>query len=103
MPDDSPKKDFHVEQLVQEHGKDISGLGEKLAKCYSEERYEDFQKDVEKIVIKTLGSKDGRAEVKEYSKEATKEYMEQDTWRKVTFWLPTVVAIIAVLVAIFKK
>lgn len=102
MPTEEPKKDFHAEQLVQEHSKDISGLGEKLGKCYSEERYNVFQEHVEKIVIKTLGSKDGRAEIKTYATEATKDFLAQDTWRKVTFWLPTIVAIIAVLVAIFK-
>jgi vacuolar-type H+-ATPase subunit E/Vma4 len=101
MPPD-PKKDFDVSTLVQEHGKDISGLGEKLAKCFSEERYNVFQEHVEKIVIKTLGSKDGRKEVKEYSTEATKEYLDENTWRKVTFWLPTIIAAVAIIVAIFK-
>ena len=101
MPPD-PKKDFDVGTLVQEHGKDISGLGEKLAKCFSEERYSVFQEHVEKIVLKTLGSKEGRTEIKEYSTEATKDFLQHDNWRKVTFWLPTVIAVLAVLVAIFK-
>ena len=100
MPD--PKKDFDVSTLVQEHGKDITGLGEKLAKCFSEERYSVFQEHVEKIVLKTLGGKDGRKEIKEYATEATKEFLQHDTWRKITFWLPTTVAILAVLVAWLK-
>lgn len=43
------KKDFDPETLLRDHGKDISGLAEKLGKCYSSERYEDFQGAVEKI------------------------------------------------------
>ncbi|MEO8637763.1 MAG: hypothetical protein ABI430_02585 [Candidatus Taylorbacteria bacterium] len=54
--EETSKKDFHVEKLVEEHGKDISGIVEKLLKSYSSERYKDFQKDVEEIVGRYLKS-----------------------------------------------
>lgn len=56
IPIDS-KKDFNAETLLQEHGKDISGLSEKLNRCYSQDRYKEFQKDVEEIAEKFLKSK----------------------------------------------
>jgi len=99
---DEPKNDFEVGKLVQEHDKDILGLAEKLAKCFSLDRYDVFQEHIEKLVLKTLGSKDGRKEVKEYATEATKEFLQHDTWRKITFWLPIVVAVLAVFVAWLK-
>lgn len=103
MPPADSKKDFNTETLLNEHGKDISGLSEKLGKCYSEDRYNVFQEHVEKIVLKTISAKDGRKEIKEYATEATKEFLHHDTWRKITFWLPTAVAVLAVLVAYFKQ
>lgn len=51
-----PKKDFNAETLINEHGKDISGLVDKVTKCYSSERYEEFQGAVEKITLRYIKS-----------------------------------------------
>lgn len=48
------KKDFNTDTLLNEHAKDISSLSEKADKCYSSERYEDFQEAVEKITGRYL-------------------------------------------------
>lgn len=61
MADPEPKKDFDTATLLNDHGKDISGLAEKLGKCYSAERYEDFQEAVEKLVGRYLKSTVGWA------------------------------------------
>lgn len=53
---DESKKDFNAETLLNEHGKDISGLSDRVGKCYSTEKYEDFQGAVEKIVSRYLKS-----------------------------------------------
>lgn len=53
MPEEV-KKDFDTATLLNEHGGDISRLGDKVAKCYSSERYEKFQDAVEKIALRTI-------------------------------------------------
>jgi hypothetical protein len=72
-----PKKDFDTATLLNDHGKDITGLSEKLAKCYSSERYEDFQAAVKKNVLEVMGSDEGRDKIKAHAKESTKEYNEE--------------------------
>lgn len=79
----------------------MDALVERVEKCYSAERYEEFQEVVEKIVIRTIDGS-GREKIKGHAKEAAKQFLDEDTWRKITFWIPTIVAIIAVIVAIYK-
>ena len=108
MPPSDPKKDFDTTALLIEHKGDISRLVEKVAKCYSEERYEEFQLAVEKISLKTIDGM-GREKIKAHAKEATKEYDEEEKRDKKNFWTPNIIQIIiavvaglALIVAIFK-
>ncbi len=96
-----PKKDFDTNTLLNEHGKDISGLGEKLGKCYSKENFQIFQEDVEKIVLKTIDSGNGRNNIKSYVVETIKEYNRDNTWEKVKFWVPTILSAIAIVATIY--
>ncbi len=56
-----PEQDFNTKELLNEHKKDISTLGEKVTKCYSSENYEYFQTAVEKIVSRYLKASVGWA------------------------------------------
>lgn len=76
-------------------------LEERLDKCYSKEDYKCFQEDVTKISLATIGSEDGRTAVKKHAKEAAKDFFEEDAWRKMKFWIPTIISVLAVAVAIF--
>lgn len=98
-PASDPKKDFNAEALLNEHGKDISGLNEKLAKCYSEERYEFFESAVEKITL-TIIDGSGRTKIKAHAKEAAGEYSRENGWTKLTFWLPWAISAASLVVAI---
>jgi hypothetical protein len=81
---------------------DIVHVHEKLEKCYSQERYSDFQEAVKKITLDVLGHDDGKAKIKPCAREATKEFFEEDSWRKAKLWIPVALSIAAVLVSIFK-
>lgn len=80
---------------------DVDALGEKVQKCYSQDRYEEFQGAVEKITLKTLDATEGRKKVKELAKESAKEYSEDQGWKNKQFWIPVVVSLIGLGVAIF--
>lgn len=97
MPPLEIKTDFDAKTLLNDHGKDITGLGEKVAKCYSQDRYEDFQNAVERIVLKTMGGKDGIKEIKEHATEATKTYLADEKWKQKTFLIPTIASIISII------
>ena len=84
----------------------VSGLDDKVSKCYSTERYEEFQSAVETIALKVLDAGNGREKIKNHAKEATKEYMDINGWEKFKVWVPMIVAVAAVIVsvvAIYKK
>ncbi len=91
------KNDFNIDELVksQDHLKDMSALQEKLGKCYSEDRYREFEGTVEGIAIKTLQLDEPRKKIKEYATEAAKEYFQSSTWNQIKFWVPTVISILA--------
>jgi len=91
MPPD-PKKDFDTATLLNEHEGDIYRLGEKVAKCYSTERYAEFQDAVETIVLRTIDGT-GREKIKVHSKESAKEFNLEDGWTKKKFWIPVVVSL----------
>lgn len=95
------KTDFDTKTLLNDHGKDITGLGEKVNKCYSQDKYEDFQNAVEKIVLKTMGGKDGIKEIKEHATDATKNYLAQEIWKQKTFWIPIILAAVSIIISIF--
>lgn len=95
-----PKKDFNAVNLLQEHQKDITGLGEKLLKCYSIERYEDFQTAVKKIMLEMIGSEEGRVKIKAHATESAKEYDEGKNETKKNFWTPNIIQIIIGVIAL---
>lgn len=84
---------------AQDHAKDIQALTEKLNKCYSTERFKDFQKDVEENVLKTMGSEEGVKKIKLHATTAAKDYFLSGTANQVRFWLPFIVTLI---VAVFE-
>lgn len=100
--------DFDAKTLLNDHGKDISGLAEKVGKCYSEDRFQTFQKDVKTIVLEILGHDDGKAKMKEWTEgiadkavETYKKSNKDGNWTKLTFWLPTAISIIALASTIY--
>lgn len=80
---------------------DINALDDKVAKCYSSERYPEFQEVVRKIIIEVIGSDEGRKKIKAHAKEAAKEYKEENGWSKIQFWLPTIISVLVLIVAVF--
>jgi len=100
MPPSEIKTDFDTKTLLNDHGKDITGLGERVAKCYSQDRYEEFQTAVERIALKTMGGKDGVKEIKEHATEATKNYLTTEKWKQKTLWIPVVVSVISAIASI---
>lgn len=79
---------------------DVNAVEEKISKCYSHERYQEFQEAVEKIALKTMGNDDGRKKVKEHATEAVKDFIRDESWKSKTFWIPTIIAGVAALAAI---
>ena len=83
-------------------------LGDKIEKCYSKERYKDFQDAVEGIIIKKVDSSDIRESLEKSLKikETVKNELSDMAWRSKTFWIPTIISIIAlivmILIAIYK-
>lgn len=49
-----PKKKLPAELEGVAHAEDVNALQEQIEKCYSAERYEDFQTAVEKIIGRYL-------------------------------------------------
>lgn len=92
-------RDF-IKKIVKEY-LDQTGISEKLESCYTSEKHEIFQKKVEDIVFKTIQLDDSKTKIKQYATEATKEFSETNSWKQKTFWIPTVIAIISVGVAIW--
>lgn len=83
------------------YAQDVNALQEQVDKCYSTERYEDFQDAVKRIILETLDSGEGRTKVKGHAKESTKEYLDENSWKKLVFWAPTLISIISVAVAVW--
>ncbi|MEK7571846.1 MAG: hypothetical protein AAB553_06240 [Patescibacteria group bacterium] len=78
----------------------VDALSEKVDKCFSEDRFEHFQKKVRSIVLDTMGHEDGIAKIKKYGKESAKEYSEENGKEKRNFWTPNGISIIGILVGI---
>lgn len=81
--------------------KDVHDLEERLGKTYSTERYEDFQEAVKKITLETIDSGEGRTKIKTHGREATKEYLDENSWKKLVFWIPILVSVISIVVAVW--
>jgi len=83
---------------IREH--EITPLKARVDRCFSKDDYEGFQDAVEKIVLKTMGSEDGVKKIKEHGTEAAKTYFAGEMWKQKTFWIPTVIGIAGVIVAV---
>lgn len=99
--------DFNTGQLLHlnKHDTEIANIHEKLDRCYSGLRYDDFQRDVKKNALEALESDTGRTKIKAYADEAITAYLDKKGEKSFTKWVSggsLLVAIIAVLVAIFK-
>ena len=46
---------------------DVNALEQRVDKCYSSERYQDFQEAVEKIVLRKMDSSEGGEKIKKYA------------------------------------
>lgn len=75
---------------------------EEVKRCYSTDRYEDFEKAVVTIVHGELASDPARKNLDVYVDGRARTVMNDDRWKKLTFWIPTVIAAAAVVVAILK-
>lgn len=96
----APFQDFDANTLLNNHEKDISSLGDKLCKCYSSERYSEFQDAVKKISLEGMdvsGTGGGQEKIKHYALQAIRDYNKEDIWRKITFWAPILISIIALI------
>ncbi|MFZ5391857.1 MAG: hypothetical protein ACOZAR_01550 [Patescibacteria group bacterium] len=80
---------------------DIDALEEKLKqkvdKCYSNERFQEFQKDVKNIALEVIDSGDGRSKIKIHAKESAKEYNDEFWWKNISFWIPIIISIITII------
>lgn len=105
MAEKTQKSDFNegdIAKATKQHEKSISDLENKIEdvdKCYSAQRYEEFQEAVKKITLETLDGA-GREKIKAHAKDSVKEYNQENGWKKITFWLPTIISVIVAIVAI---
>lgn len=89
--------DAVTNQVKEQH---IDPLTAKVEKCYSKDRYQDFQADVEKIVLKILGHDDGKKIVKPFIEDVTAKYIDKKSWNTKQFWIPTILAGASIVVTI---
>lgn len=78
----------------------LNGLEERLEKAYSSERYEEFQEAVEKIIWRALETDTAHTKFEAKIQTEIKKYMEEKGWKNKTFWIPTIIAIIAAVAAV---
>jgi hypothetical protein len=93
-PETNPEQYVRIER--------VSTIEERLGKTYSLERFEEFQEAVEKIVSRVLETDTAHAKMQHRIQTEIKEYLDKKAWQNKTFWIPTAIAAVAVLVAIFK-
>lgn len=80
----------------------VEALEAKVARCYSQDHYEDFEAAVEKIMLKALEMDSTQAKLSPWVRAEVKQELASRWWKNFSFWIPTVVAIAAVAVAILK-
>jgi len=86
---------------IREH--EINPLKSRVDKCYSTEKYEEFQKAVREITLETMGGEKGVEKIKKHATDAAGTYFSSEMWKQKTFWIPTVIAVIAIVVAYVRK
>lgn len=67
---------------------DVSALEDKVARCYSADRYKEFQDAVEEIVLRKIDTADGGEKIK---KHAADYFQGKIVWG-VLIWLITMIA-----------
>lgn len=81
--------------------KDVSALESRVEKCYSTEKYEEFQKAVKAIALETIEGGDGRTKIKVHARESVKEFLDENGWKKLVFWAPLLISVVSVLLTIY--
>lgn len=79
---------------------DLNTLGSKVDRCYSADRYEEFQEAVEKIIWRALETETAHTKLRTKIQAEIKKYLEDKGWKNKTFWIPTLIALIGAIVAV---
>ena len=101
MAKENQKSDFDAGELAkttEQHEKTISKFNTRitdletrftnLKRCYSTERYEEFQEAVEKIILKTLETNNGEEKIKKH----VESYFKMKIVWVALFWLISIIA-----------
>ncbi len=78
----------------------VEALEAKLDKCYTSEKYKEFQTEVEAISLKQLGGDVAHLALDSYLETRVVKIIETRGWRNKTFWIPTGIAFIAAIAAV---
>ena len=78
----------------------LSSLEARVDKAYSSERYEEFQDATEKIFYRAMETESAHAKLETKIQSEIKKYMDERGWKNKTFWIPTVIGVIGIVVAI---
>lgn len=79
---------------------DITHVNEKLDRCYTKDKYDEFQGAVEAISLKALEGTAGRNQIRCTALEAIKDYKTEVVNRGREFWVPVGISIIGALTGI---
>lgn len=66
---------------------DVNALEQRVDKCFSTERYEDFQEAVEKIVLRKIDSGEGGEKIKKHAE----DYFKGKVVWVIIVWLATII------------
>jgi hypothetical protein len=66
----------------------VTTLEDKIERCYSADRYQDFQTAVEKISLRTLETNDGGDKVKKHAE----DYFKGKIVWAIVIWIATIIA-----------
>lgn len=78
----------------------VNLLEEKLARCYSADKYQDFQGAVETIIERYLETDTAHNKLKTKINRQIKDYLEEKGFKNKMFWVPTVISIVSAIVAV---
>jgi predicted NAD/FAD-binding protein len=78
----------------------VNLLEQKIGKCYSSEKYQEFQTAVEVIVERYLDTDKAHSKLKDKINRQIKDYLDERGFRNKVFWIPVVISIISTAAAI---
>ncbi|WP_157968542.1 hypothetical protein [Streptomyces geranii] len=78
-------------------------LKEELDNAYSSNRHEAFQTKVQEIGLAQFSNSDAQQKLNLYVDGRIEAKMRDKGWKSLTFWIPTIIAAAAVIVALIKK